>query len=259
MISQEKENEVPAAARTIQTTSLNTKRPASHSRAASASSITPYTVSSSGASSSSLRLPSSSQTASFDDDSDGSLDMTTDYVLAMHDYDADASSGTCLSFKAGQVIRVFNRDNSGWWDGELDGKRGWFPSNYVSEDVTAANEEISPSKLVWPFNTWILRLLTICSRESEDDMLDLRLRPLPCPPCRGVPSVRTTLGALSKTSEKTLITTRMEPTVLQSLYPSSTDCLFFRVLCERIVSPTSSHQRLALSHVFGLSSQQRTH
>lgn len=28
--------------------------------------------------------------------------------------------------------QVLNRDPSGWWDGELEGRRGWFPSNYVS-------------------------------------------------------------------------------------------------------------------------------
>jgi son of sevenless-like protein len=65
----------------------------------------------------------------------------------MHDYDSSAATGggQCLSFKAGQVIRVYNRDPSGWWDGELEGRRGWFPSNYVSEDVTA---DISPAKAV---------------------------------------------------------------------------------------------------------------
>ena len=30
------------------------------------------------------------------------------------------------------VQQVLNRDASGWWDGELEGRRGWFPSNYVS-------------------------------------------------------------------------------------------------------------------------------
>ncbi|KAL0069855.1 Ras guanine nucleotide exchange factor bud5 [Marasmius tenuissimus] len=53
-----------------------------------------------------------------------------EYVLAMHDYIPPEGS-TCLSFRAGQVIHVLNRDPSGWWDGELEGKRGWFPSNFV--------------------------------------------------------------------------------------------------------------------------------
>jgi son of sevenless len=60
-----------------------------------------------------------------------------DYVLAMHDFAPVAPNATCLSFLAGQVIHVLNRDPSGWWDGELDGQRGWFPSNYVNTDTSA--------------------------------------------------------------------------------------------------------------------------
>ncbi|KAF8743901.1 hypothetical protein AX14_013958 [Amanita brunnescens Koide BX004] len=55
-----------------------------------------------------------------------------EYVLAMHDYSPQQQSATCLSFRAGQVIHVLNKDPSGWWDGELEGRRGWFPSNYVN-------------------------------------------------------------------------------------------------------------------------------
>lgn len=59
----------------------------------------------------------------------------------MHDYNppspSDNGSATCLAFRAGQVIRLYNRDASGWWDGEVDGKRGWFPSNYVTADTDA--------------------------------------------------------------------------------------------------------------------------
>ncbi|GJJ15542.1 hypothetical protein Clacol_009820 [Clathrus columnatus] len=51
------------------------------------------------------------------------------HVLALHDFTPVAHNATCLTFRAGQVL---NRDSSGWWDGELEGRRGWFPSNYVS-------------------------------------------------------------------------------------------------------------------------------
>ncbi|KAM0753805.1 ras GEF [Meredithblackwellia eburnea MCA 4105] len=54
-----------------------------------------------------------------------------EFVRALHDFVPVTGSNTCLSFHAGQVIRTLNKDQSGWWDGELDGKRGWFPSNYV--------------------------------------------------------------------------------------------------------------------------------
>jgi son of sevenless-like protein len=67
-----------------------------------------------------------------------------EYVLAMHDYIPDQRNATCLGFLAGQVIRVLNRDPSGWWDGELDGSRGWFPSNYVNGDLALLADEELP-------------------------------------------------------------------------------------------------------------------
>lgn len=63
----------------------------------------------------------------------------SDYVRALHDFQPTTGSTTCLSFSAGQVIRTLNKDDSGWWDGELDGKRGWFPSNYVEVLVGVRN------------------------------------------------------------------------------------------------------------------------
>ncbi|KAI9318634.1 hypothetical protein BX666DRAFT_1876822 [Dichotomocladium elegans] len=54
---------------------------------------------------------------------------------ALHDYlpiNAPADdSVSCLFFRKGAIIEVFNRDSSGWWDGVSNGVRGWFPSNYV--------------------------------------------------------------------------------------------------------------------------------
>jgi len=64
-----------------------------------------------------------------------------EYVLAMHDFAPQQQNATCLSFRAGQVIHVLNRDSSGWWDGELEGRRGWFPSNYVNADVSFRSQE----------------------------------------------------------------------------------------------------------------------
>ncbi|KAI0763622.1 hypothetical protein BD413DRAFT_581892 [Trametes elegans] len=70
---------------------------------------------------------------------------TQEYVLAMHDFTPQQQNVTCLSFRAGQVIHVLNRDASGWWDGEVDGRRGWFPSNYVTSEVGLLTEEELPS------------------------------------------------------------------------------------------------------------------
>jgi hypothetical protein len=60
--------------------------------------------------------------------------LTSHFVQALHDYLPSNSNNqdvSCLFFKKGSIIEVFNRDNSGWWDGQLGGVRGWFPSNYV--------------------------------------------------------------------------------------------------------------------------------
>ena len=52
----------------------------------------------------------------------------TMYVRALYDYDAD--DRTSLSFRQGETIQVITQLESGWWDGIINGVRGWFPSNY---------------------------------------------------------------------------------------------------------------------------------
>ncbi|KAH8825206.1 ras guanine nucleotide exchange factor domain-containing protein [Flagelloscypha sp. PMI_526] len=125
-----------------------TSRLRSISNASSISSgslITPVT-SSTNASSTSLELAPNDESNGLATPASPAFDDTIragyEYVLALHDYDPVSESATCLSFKAGQVIRVYNRDASGWWDGELDGRRGWFPSNFVcSQNDSLTNEK----------------------------------------------------------------------------------------------------------------------
>lgn len=38
-----------------------------------------------------------------------------------------------LSFSKGDLIVVTRQEEGGWWEGTLNGKTGWFPSNYVRE------------------------------------------------------------------------------------------------------------------------------
>ncbi|KIW03734.1 uncharacterized protein PV09_05041 [Verruconis gallopava] len=52
----------------------------------------------------------------------------TMYVRALYNYDAD--DPTSLSFRQGDIIQVITQLESGWWDGFINGVRGWFPSNY---------------------------------------------------------------------------------------------------------------------------------
>lgn len=147
-------NVTPASTRSKLSFGLNAggKRQRTTSNASSSSSlsiISPMT-SSTNASTSSLQLPygEASGLASVPSPSSPSLDETvrlaSEYVLAMHDFAPQQQNATCLSFRAGQVIHVLNRDSSGWWDGELEGRRGWFPSNYVNADLNSLTEEEEP-------------------------------------------------------------------------------------------------------------------
>lgn len=52
------------------------------------------------------------------------------YVRALYDYDADDQ--TSLSFRQNDIIQVITQLESGWWDGVINGVRGWFPSNYCA-------------------------------------------------------------------------------------------------------------------------------
>lgn len=58
----------------------------------------------------------------------GNTPQAVMYVRALYDYEAD--DRTSLSFHEGDVIQVITQLESGWWDGVINGVRGWFPSNY---------------------------------------------------------------------------------------------------------------------------------
>jgi son of sevenless-like protein len=84
----------------------------------------------------------------------GTAPPGTMYVRALYDYEAD--DRTSLSFHEGDVIQVITQLESGWWDGVINGIRGWFPSNYCQivtnideipeisrpDDVNFAGEEL---------------------------------------------------------------------------------------------------------------------
>ncbi|RWA07895.1 hypothetical protein EKO27_g7202 [Xylaria grammica] len=67
----------------------------------------------------------------------------TIYVRALYDYEAD--DRTSLSFHEGDVIQVITQLESGWWDGVINGVRGWFPSNYC-QIITSPDEIPDPAQ-----------------------------------------------------------------------------------------------------------------
>lgn len=58
-------------------------------------------------------------------------DSSAFQVQALHDYAGQHAED--LSFSAGDWITVHERDDSGWWKGEINGLIGYFPSNFVQQ------------------------------------------------------------------------------------------------------------------------------
>jgi len=57
-------------------------------------------------------------------------------VVALYAFKGEAGE---LSFNAGDMIKILGKDNeSGWWQGELNGVMGQFPANYVQTQATAS-------------------------------------------------------------------------------------------------------------------------
>ncbi|GCC28038.1 growth arrest-specific protein 7 isoform X1 [Chiloscyllium punctatum] len=50
-----------------------------------------------------------------------------------------------LKFEAGEIIKVLQVLNGGWWEGEKDGNRGWFPASYV--EILEKPTSVSPQTI----------------------------------------------------------------------------------------------------------------
>lgn len=59
-----------------------------------------------------------------------SADMSVSYCKSLYPFSGEQHPHG-LSFDTGDVIRVLQALPGGWWEGEKDGARGWFPSSYV--------------------------------------------------------------------------------------------------------------------------------
>ncbi|XP_055686958.1 protein nervous wreck isoform X2 [Lutzomyia longipalpis] len=80
------------------------------------------------------------------------------WCIALYDYDATAEDE--LTFEEGQIIRITTKSahgvDDGWWEGELDGKHGNFPSLVVEEcdengdPLTEGEEEPEDSPMTPP-------------------------------------------------------------------------------------------------------------
>lgn len=65
----------------------------------------------------------------------------------LFDYNAEANDE--LTLKEGELIKNIDKKEDGWWEGELRGKRGMFPENFVKEvkrSVPESRQEKSVEK-----------------------------------------------------------------------------------------------------------------
>lgn len=52
-------------------------------------------------------------------------------VEAVVEFDYEAQQEDELTLTVGDIIKNIRRDDGGWWEGELGGRRGLFPDNFV--------------------------------------------------------------------------------------------------------------------------------
>ncbi|NXA73620.1 ARHG6 factor, partial [Thryothorus ludovicianus] len=93
-----------------------------------------------------------------------------------------------LSVNKGDIIYVTRVEEGGWWEGTLNGKTGWFPSNYVRE-IKSTDKPLSPKALKGLENTQLTKnyypvvLQNILETEQDyakelQSLLGTYLRPL---------------------------------------------------------------------------------
>ncbi|XP_056130139.1 rho guanine nucleotide exchange factor 6 isoform X2 [Lampris incognitus] len=71
-----------------------------------------------------------------------------------------------LSFNKGELILVTRQEEGGWWEGSLNGKTGWFPSNYVRE-VKPCEKPVSPKGTQLTKNYFSVVVQDILEHERE--------------------------------------------------------------------------------------------
>ncbi|KAM6098173.1 rho guanine nucleotide exchange factor 7 isoform 3-T3 [Theristicus caerulescens] len=75
-----------------------------------------------------------------------SLDMTDNsnhQLVVRAKFNFQQTNEDELSFSKGDIIHVTRVEEGGWWEGTLNGKTGWFPSNYVRE-IKSNEKPVSP-------------------------------------------------------------------------------------------------------------------
>ncbi|XP_034153878.1 SH3 domain-containing kinase-binding protein 1 isoform X1 [Pangasianodon hypophthalmus] len=69
-------------------------------------------------------------------------------VEAVVEFDYQAQHDDELTIAIGDIISNIRKDEGGWWEGEVDGRRGLFPDNFVREIKKEVKKELSSASQV---------------------------------------------------------------------------------------------------------------
>ena len=81
-------------------------------------------------------------TRTFDPNTNSLEDQSDMFVYAIHDYQSEDPHD--LRFVRGDKIKVIQQHQSGWWDGELNGKQGLFPKSFVYQRTNQEKTKSEP-------------------------------------------------------------------------------------------------------------------
>ncbi|XP_023170332.1 rho guanine nucleotide exchange factor 7 isoform X3 [Drosophila hydei] len=96
-------------------------------------------------------------------------------LIVRAEYSFMGSNNDELCFKKGDLITVTQREDGGWWEGTLNDKTGWFPSNYVNEYKAQLPlaETIRPPEEIQEYRSVVLKDLLDSERAHVAELQGL--------------------------------------------------------------------------------------
>ncbi|XP_043864852.1 uncharacterized protein LOC6577559 isoform X2 [Drosophila mojavensis] len=96
-------------------------------------------------------------------------------LIVRAEYSFMGSNNDELCFKKGDLITVTQREDGGWWEGTLNDKTGWFPSNYVIEYKAPLPlaETIRPPEEIQEYRSVVLKDLLDSERAHVAELQGL--------------------------------------------------------------------------------------
>ncbi|XP_017082476.2 uncharacterized protein LOC108115498 isoform X1 [Drosophila eugracilis] len=96
-------------------------------------------------------------------------------LVVQAEYSFIGSNNDELCFQKGDLITVTQREDGGWWEGTLNDKTGWFPSNYVNECKAQLplTETIRPPEEIQEYRSVVLKDLLDSERAHVAELQGL--------------------------------------------------------------------------------------